>query len=634
MKTQTQKRRKKDDPVITKKDKKPYVFLNWSISTVFILFTLYMTLGQNLDFLRKLQDLDLFLYDSQFFIDSMQKVGGLSMYLGSFLYQFFYYPLVGSLLLLIFLLLVGLLTAKAFKFKGWSFSLAYIPSLVLLLSMTELGYMIYFQKIDGYVYDNLFGVCIILTGLLFFQKIKKLPVQMLYVCAYLVLSYPICGAYSLFGGFLMLLVSLKHAIKVKQWISFFPVLVIVASLILIPLFYYWVVFVQLASSNIFTANLPDFLLNGAEMKLWLPFLILAVYFILVVIWKREEEVKKQHLLLKLLPAFLFISCIFVVYVFSYKDKNFNTELSMQTASDNEDWNEVLKLARNQKDVPSRQIVMNTNLALYKLGLAGDKMFHYKNGNKEINSARFIVPVQIAGTMFYYQYGVLNFCNRWCMEGMVEYGLSVSVLKYFVLSSLLNGDFALSQKYNDVLKSTLFYKSWALKHQQYIDNPKSIPEAMQFKKILALTYYEDDLTLDFDHLEQFLRIHFSEMRQVPQDLTELSVLFNLDLKNNERFWPRLFRWIRFYPSKKIPIHFQEAAILYGNIEGKDLTGAPFDDAVLANYALFQSMVKQYNGYPEESMKTVFHNQFGNTFWYYYFFVKDPESKKSEHKDYQN
>lgn len=634
MKTQTQKRRKKEDPVITKKDIKPYVFLNWSIATVFILFTLFMTLGQNLDFLRKLQDLDLFLYDSQFFIDSMQRVGGLSMYVGSFLYQFFYFPLAGSLLLLLFLLLLSLLTAKTFNLKGWLFPLAYIPSLILLLSMTELGYMIYFQKIDGYVYDNIIGVSIILTGLLFFQKIKKLPVQMLFACAYLVLSYPICGAYSLFGGFLMLLVSLKNAINGKKLILLIPIIVILTSLILIPLFYYRFVFVQLASSDIFTANLPDFLLKGAEMKLWLPFLILAVYFVLVVIWKQEVEVKKQHLLLKLLPAFLFISCIFVVYVFSYKDKNFNTELSMQTASDNEDWNEVLKLARNQKDVPSRQIVMNTNLALYKLGLAGDKMFHYKNGNKEINSARFIVPVQIAGTMFYYQYGVLNFCNRWCMEGMVEYGLSVSVLKYFVLSSLLNGDFALSQKYNDVLKSTLFYKSWALKHQQYIDNPKSISDAIQFKKILALTYYEDDLTLDFDHLEQFLRIHFSEMRQVPQDLTELSVLFNLDLKNNERFWPRLFRWIRFNPTKKLPIHFQEAAILYGNIEGKDLTGAPFDDAVLANYAQFQSMVKQYNGYPEESMKSVFYNQFGNTFWYYYFFVKDPESKKRVDKDYQN
>jgi len=634
MKTQTQNRSKKANPVKTKNDTKPYIILNWSLSTVFILFALYMTLGQNLDFLRKLQDLDLFVYDIQFFIDSMQRIGGLSMYVGSFLYQFFYYPLAGSLLLLLCLLLISLLTAKTFNLKGWSFSLAYIPSLVLLLTMTELGYMIYFQKIDGYVYDNILSVSIILTGILFFQKIKKRPVQVLFACAYLVLFYPICGAYSLFGGFLMLLVSLKQAIEGKQWISFIPVLVIAVSIIFIPLFYYGVVFVSLAYSDIFTANLPDFLLKGAEMKLWLPFLILAVYFILVVIWKREVEVKKQHLLLKLLPAVLFISCIFLVYAFSYKDKNFNTELSMQTASDNEDWNEVLKLARNQNDEPTRQIVMNTNLALYKLGLAGDKMFHYKNGTKEINSARVIVSVQMAGTMFYYQYGVLNFCNRWCMEGMVEYGLSVSILKYFVLSSLLNGDYSLSQKYNDVLKSTLFYKSWALKYQKYIDNPKSIPEALQFKKILALTAYEDDLTLDFDHLEQFLRIHFSEMRQVPQDLTELSVLFNLDLKNNERFWPRLFRWIRFNPTKKLPIHFQEAAILYGNIEGKDLTGAPFDDAVLANYARFQNMVKQYNGYPEESMKSVFYNQFGNTFWYYYFFVKDPESKKRVDKDYQN
>lgn len=634
MKTQTTNQRKTDDTLKVKHNEKPYKALNWIGSGVFILFILYMTLGQNPDFLRKLQDLDLFVYTGPFFIDSMQRIGGLSMYVGSFLYQFFYYPLLGSLLLLVLLLLVGLLTAKTFHLKGWSYPLAYIPPFALLLSMTELGYMIYFQKIDGYVYNNIIGVSIVLTGLLLFQKINNLTVKVLFPISYLLITYPVCGAYSLFGGLLMLLVSLKHGIQNKQRNFLIPSIAILLSILIIPVVYYRFVFDQVALSTIYTANLPYFLLKGAEITLWLPFLLLAVFSICVVLWKREMEIKKQRFLVRLLPVFLFTSCMTVVYIFTYKDKNFNTELSMQTASDNEDWNKVLRLARNQKDEPTRQIVMNTNLALYKLGLASDNMFHYKNGNKEINSPSFIVPVQIAGTMFYYQYGLLNFCNKWCMEGMVEYGLSASVLKYFVLSSLLNGEIALSKKYNGVLQSTLFYKPWALKYQKYIDHPETISNAREFKNILALTAYDDDLTLDFDNLEPFLRIHFSELRQVPQELTELSVLFNLDLKNHERFWPRLFRWIRFYPTKKIPVHFQEAAILYGNLEGKDLTGAPFDEDVKANFAIFQGMVKQYSSYPEESMKNIFYNQFGNTFWYYYFFIKDPESKKKDDKGYQN
>lgn len=630
----TQKHQKTDAPSTHKPNDKKYTLVNWIAFGIFFSFLLLMTIGQNPDFFWKLQDLDLFVYTRTFFLDSIFRVGGLSMYVGSFLYQFFYFPMAGAFLLLFFLLLITLLTAKTFELKKWLFPLSFIPSLAIILSLNELGYLIYFQKIDGYVFNTIIGVSFILTGLIYFQKIGKLPVKIIYASAYLLIGYPICGAYALFGGFLMLLVLCKDILKDKSWASISPILALVASLTLIPYLYYRFLFKQLAYSDIYTANLPHFAFQGAEMKLWVPFLLLAIFFICLVLWKRDATMDKQRAFARFLPVLLFIACLAIVYAFTYKDKNFNTELSMQRASDKEDWNDVLKLARNQKDEPTRLIVMNTNLALFKLGLAGDNMFQYKNGNKEMNSTRFIVPVQIAGTMFYYQYGILNFCHKWCMEGMVEYGLSVSVLKYFVLCNLLNGDIALAQKYNDVLKSTLFYKSWALKHQRYIDDPKTIPEAVEFNKIVPLTTYEDDLTLDFDHLEQFLRIHFSEMREVPKELTELSVLFNLDLKNNVRFWPRLFRWIHLNPSKRIPTHFQEAAILYGSIERMDLSGAPFDDAVKANYAQFQDMVKQYSGYGEETMKSVFSNPFGNTFWYYYFFVKDPQSKKKDEKGYQN
>lgn len=614
------------------KEKSKFFYL--ITSCVFICFVLYMTMGQNPDFLRKIQELDLFLCNAPFFFDSIKQIGGLSIYLSTFLNQFFYYPLAGSVIFLVLLLFVSILTSKTFNLKGTRFPLAFIPSLALLLSLTELGYMIYFQKVDGFVYNNILGIIVAVSGLQVYRKRKRLLVKVLFSLAFILIGYHLAGAYALFGGLLMLVFSVKHYFKNKQRLALIPTIAIAASIILVPLFYYEFVYVGVPYSQIYSAGLPNFKMNGAEIMLWLPYLFLAAYFIFLILWEPKEEQTKRSFLIKALPLVAFASSLVMVYLLSFKDANFNMELSMQSASENEDWNEVLKLARKQKDEPTRLIVMNTNLALYKLGMASDNMFHYKNGNKEINSPRAIFPVQMAGTMFYYQYGLLNFCNKWCMEGLVEYGLNVSVLKYFVLSSLLNGEFALSNKYNGVLHSTLFYKPWALKHQNYIDHPETISNSEEFKNILALTAYEDDVTLDFDNLEAFLRIHFSKMREVSKELTELSVLYNLDIKNNERFWPRLFRWIKFYPTKKMPVHFQEAAILYGNLEGQDLSGAPFDESVKANYANFQDLVKQYNGYPLESMKTIFYHQFGNTFWYYYFFVNDPETKKKEDKGYQN
>lgn len=628
----TQNHRKKDDHLKKKPNEKQYKVVNWSITGLFIVFILYMTIGQNPDFLWKLQDLDLFVYNSSFFLDSILRIGGLSMYIGSFLYQFFYYPLAGSLLILFLLLLVALLTAKTFNLKGWSFPLAFIPSLAILWCMSELGYLIYFQKINGYIYDTIIGVIIIVTGLMIFQKINKPTEKILFVIAYLIIAYPISGAYSLFGGLLMFLVSLKHYIENKQLLSLIPAIALLPSIVLIPIFYYQFVFDQVAFSDIYNANLPDYLLKGAEFKLWSPYLIMAFFFICLVLWKREKGLPKKTLLAKVVPLTAFLVCMTVVFAFSYKDENFNTEISMQAAADNEDWNKVLSIARNQQDEPTRLIVMITNLALYKLGLEGDKMFHYKNGNKKTNSPVAVVPVHIAGTMMYYQYGLSTYCSKWCMEGMVEYGLNASVLKYFVLSSLLNGDYALSKKYNDVLKSTLFYRTWALRHQKYIDHPETIANAKEFKNIIALTAFEDKLDGDYYNIEAFLKSHFSLLQNVPSELTELSVLFNLEIKNDKRFWPRLFRWVKLNPTKKIPVHFQEAALLYADLQKMDISGAPFDKSVVDNFKNFLAMIQQYGTYPEESLMKISYNRFGNTFWHYYFFLHDPEPKKEDKKGY--
>lgn len=626
MKTQVQSKNK------TKVAKKPssilqnYKVVHWSATISFILFTLYMTLGQNPDLLWKLQDLDLFVMDRPFFSEALERTGGLSMYMGSFLNQFFYFPWIGTMVLVCFLLMVSLLTGKTFKLKKWLLPLAHIPSLALLLSLTDMGYMIYYQKLDGFVFNNILGVIVTLSGFLLFRKIRKTPIKGLYALAYLIITYPISGAYALFSGFLMLLTSVKKGIESKHRSAFFLSIFLLTVLVVIPIGFYHFVFDQLAFGDIYSANLPYFKMQGSEIVLWLPYLVLAVFMIWMVFWK-EKGFK-----FRFLPALLFLSSIVTVFAFSYKDKNFNAEISMLTAVDHEDWNKVLKIARNHNVEPTRLVVMTTNLALYKLGLAGDKAYHYKNGSKEMNSPRIIVPIHIAGTQFYHHYGLSNYCIKWCMEGVVEYGFNASVLKYFVLSSLMNGDVALARKYNEVLKATLFYSSWAKKQQQYIDHPELITDAQKFKSIQPLTAYDDVLNSDYYHLEAFLRNHFSMMTNVSSELTELSVLYNLEIKNNEQFWPRLFRWVKLNPDKKIPVHFQEAALLFADLQKMDLSGAPFDKDVVANFVNFMDRVRINGNYPEETLKEILYTPFGNTYWYYYFFMHSPGASKKNEKDY--
>jgi hypothetical protein len=383
--------------------------------------------------------------------------------------------------------------------------------------------------------------------------------------------------------------------------------------------------------DIYTANLPYFTFKGSEIKLWFPFLTMGLCFIAYIFLKPG---KQESIWSKLAPSALLVLAGASMYAFSCKDRNFNTEISMLRAVDEENWHGVLRIAGDQKEEPSRLMVMSTNLALIKLGMAGDNMFKYRNGDKEIFSPRFIVPIHIAGPSFYYHYGIPTYCTKWCMEGLVEYGLSVSVLKYAVLSALLNGDFALAKKYNDVLLTTFYHKTWALKHQQYINHPESIAVAQEFQSILPLMAFKDELNEDYYNLESFIRVHFSTMTEVPKELTELSVLYNLDIKDDKKFWPRLFRWVKLNPNKRIPVHFQEAALLFADLTKMDISGAPFDGYVTASFKNFLEMVQRYGNYPESAMKELFAPQYGKTYWYYYFFMKGPQSEAKQDPAYKN
>jgi hypothetical protein len=593
--------------------------LNTLMVAVFVLFVLIFSVGLNAEFLRKLQDLDLFAYSAVFFENTLERIGGLSVYVGSFLTQFFYVPWLGSLIYLSLLLLVTYLTAKAFDLKGRTFPLAFIPSLALLLTLTELGYMIYIQKIHGFAYIGILGVLLALSGLILFKKIRKVWVQVVYVAVFLLIAYPVSGVYGLLGGILMLLYAHKKWISSKERRILIPVLAALVFLISIPLLYYWLVFSQTTLSHLYLVNLPLFFCTGAERILWLPYVLMAVFFILASLWNKHPN-SKLTVLDKGLPVTLFVTCLIIVAVFSYQDRNFNTELSMVAASEKGEWNDVLKLARKQQGEPTRLIVMNTNLALFKLGIAGDKIYHYKDGAKAMNSSRQLYDINVAGRFFYYQYGKLNYCYRWCMEDMVEYGMNVSVLKYFVKCSLMNGETDIAQKYNDILKSTLFYKSWAKNYQPYIDNQKKVSENPEFAAILPLTGYENLLDGDHFMMENFLRNSFAYMVGGPPAIVELSTLFCLEFKDINLFWPRFFYWAQTH--QRIPVHFQEAALLYRHLENKvNLDQLPFDKEVVANFQLFLDYNNRYASYPEESIRSLYYNQFGKTFWFYYFFVKN-------------
>ena len=320
-----------------------------------------------------------------------------------------------------------------------------------------------------------------------------------------------------------------------------------------------------------------------------------------------------------------ISCVFLlaiigVWYFSFDDANFRTELAMEQAIVNNDWNRVLALSHQLKGEPTRLIVMETNLALRKLREAGDRMYTYQDGAKPFKTRSPVLQIEIAGKMFYYQYGMINHCYRWCMEDMITTGMKIENLKYFVKSCLLNEEIALAQKYNDVLKKTLFHKSWASKYQTLIDDPEKIGSDPEFKAILPLMDPINKLRIEKkEMLEDYLIYSFATLNAGSPELIELAMQCNLEIKNSQRFWPFFSYYIQTH--SRIPVHYQEAALLFAYIEKRDdLNIDHFNRETLNRFHAFIDRVKQYAKLSRQELEPIFMKEFGNTYWYYYYFSK--------------
>ncbi len=600
-----------------------YYLINSITVILFTFLAIYLTILHNRTYLFKLQDLSLFLPTKMFFLNTVNTPGGFLSYLGLFFTQFFYSPWLGSLIFILFLFVIQFLTKKAFKLHTKHYPLSFIPSLLLLLVLSQLGYYIYILYSNGYIYSNLFGFIIVVGAFWIYRNINKPNLRLLFSFLFIIAFFHIAGFYSLFAVLLFVIFEIVTIKKNNRKNHIITIILTLIFIFGIPFLFYRLFYVATMVPDIYIAAFPSFAIT-MDFTLYLPFLALFTFLICIVFnFLPITKPQRPHWLFVNIPAFIFLLTLIGVFHFSYNDENFRTELAMEQAIFKNDWKEVLTLSRKLKGEPTRLIVMDTYLALKKLHIAGDKMFTYKNGNKHFNTRKPILLLEIAGKMHYFQYGKLNYCYRWCMEDMVSNGMKIENLKYFVKSCLLNQEYSLAKKYNDVLLKTLFHKSWARKYQKFIENPEKIPLDPEFREIIPLLSYRNDLYAeDKSKFEEYLRYSFATINSGSPEMMELSLQCILEYKNIIAFWPCFEFYINTHSS--LPVHYQEAALLFYSLERNvDISKIKFDKNVINNFQEFVNMKNQYAQFSDDEARPFFIKRFGNTYWYYYFFSEHIE-----------
>lgn len=577
------------------------------------------------EYLYRVQELSLWLPTEVYFDERMMVPGGLMSYIACFLTQFFYYPMLGSLLFVGLLFVVQLLTRKVFDIPARWGLLTIVPVALILSCAMEAGYWIFQIKTQGYFYSMLVGFLFTLSAMRLYQ-ISKGWVRYITAAAIAAAGYPLFGFYALLA--LLSIVVLEATSKER---NIAVALLCIAAAIATPILYYNV-YEQTRFSRMFTAGMPAFEFIVRDLRTWIPYILLYLFPLVMPFIRfnrsgNHVQTKKRFMLTQGIGIGLIV---FIVQLFWFRDPNFRAEIKMNHAMERLEWRKALDIAKAQKQTPTRLIVLNRNLALLKLGRAGDEMFHYLDGGEPAASPFEIRLMQVGGKMLYYHYARMNFCYRWCLEDAVEYGWKVDYMKYMVKTSIVSGEYDLAMKYINTLKKTLFYKEWAKKYEKMAKNPELITKDREMASILPLYQFEDQLDGDNTLVEIYLLNYFahtySDLNTPMFD--EASLMCALTLKDIQTFWNCFFRYANSHKTDRMPTHYQEAALLYGNLEKTvDISKMPFDKSVKMRFQDFMRFAQKHaveNVERDPEAKKLFYERFGNTFWYFYFFIRDVKS----------
>ncbi len=645
----------------------PYLLVLASIAVMgAVLYT------RQADVLFRQQELSLFLPTRLFYETCCIYPGGTLTWMAAYMTQFFYHPALGvTLLCLAWALSAGLLCCT-YRLRGPWVLLTVLAPMALLAAVTQMGYWMYYMKLTGYVWVPTLGV---LLSLLLQTPAKHLRGwwRALYIVVVGIAGYPLMGAWSFLA--LGLLATRRYADASRAQQVTYIAFALVLGAVVPQVCYQWF-YTQVMRTQVYMAAMPSFQLSTLDFpEFRRPYYWLALTFLPFILHSWLPRKEGGH------PAWvtgiaLVLTGLMIWGVHSrwYKDTNFLKEIRMMNSVERLDWEAVPTTMRDntigETMPPTRLMVMLKNLALFRLGRAGNEMFHYPEGSEQYclcghhcilakgadgkKDTVMHVPVdghyshtpypihitQVGGKALYYFYGKEQFCYRWCMEDGVEFGWNVNVLKYMAKTSLVSHEWELARKYLDLLKKTRYHKAWAEHYEQFLRSPETLAKDEEFVSIVPMADFTDRLDGDKTLVEMYLLRTFSSGQGADIYYQEMTLICAMIVKSIELFWPRFLQYISMHQGEKgfrVPTHYQEAAYLYSMLEPQKeslmwpgLTNAeamsriPFDESVKTRYQAFIDFNKQCGSMTDEQKARAFYPQFGDTFYYFYFLVRNQKT----------
>ena len=550
------------------------------------------------------ENISLFVFSNQYLHLFLTKPGGLLQYTGNFLSQGYGYPIYGSLLLSLFFTLIVItlinINRKLNPERTLPYILILLPSCLLLLMQINFNWGLW---------TNI-GILVSISYFLLSISSGKKRIKILILIIF-PLFYYFAGVFAwLFVG-----IYIIHSLSFNTGRQRFAYPAILISIAFITLILSKIcIFIQPMDVLLFF----PFSLQEQFIHEGILYMLTGLVVFYPLLTKFSIYIKARFKPDKFFPLTSVITLLFITafLLFKWYDPKIARLFEMEQSVYNQDWDDVI---RQQETHRLSNIVAEYyyNLALAEKGQLCDRMFF---GPQNFGTKSFIVPWDSKGGInnldrgiyFFYTVGLINEAHRWAYESLVVQGYRPENLKLLVKTDLINGHYKTARKYINILKKTLFYRSWAKKYEPMLNQPDLIlsdPELSEKRKIFP----EKDFQISIRNPQSNLFLLVSSNPGNKVAFEYLLAWFMLE-KNIDAFAEEVSH-IKDLSYSKLPRHVEEALLIYKQKTGRlpDLGTLKISEKTIERFNLLMS----FNAPAQGIQKKSFENE-KNSFWFYFYF----------------
>ncbi len=523
------------------------------------------------------EQIQLFLFDDDYFFSRMAEPGGFARYIAEFLVQFYNSVTLGALIIAVLYMLIQRLTWRLMH-SVYHYALSFIPSILLWYAMGDENVML------TYVVALLLAMTVAWGWRSWSAKWSP-RIKWLVALLLIPVMYWLTGSMVLLVALLMM----PWTITVAALLYSLGLVLLSAHYLPFPLMRV----VQGISYYRFPVTLP-YLLMAIPVVVWM----MAIFIRLMP--KAKQWVNVTEMMLVLV---VFVGSVDLGY-----DKKKYELIEYDYLVRVRDWNAII--AKAEKQTPDLPVsVSATNLALAMTNQLGDRAFDfYQRGSEgllpqfERNSAM----TQLTGEIYFWL-GLVNTAQRFAfeaMEAIPNYNKSARVVKRLAETNIINGQYDVARKYLQMLEKTIFYRSWAKRMMTMLGDEKSINEHPLYGTLRQYRLQEDFLfsEIELDKICGQLFMHNQKNQVAAQYLLMLPLL--------DRDVPRFMQFVQVVQNRiqYNPRHCQEVIAFAFMQQRQQPPQGVVSPMILQQMDEFARVYSQNQNTPEL-------NRFRNTAWYY-------------------